>query len=170
MSSFREAASALRTGAKLYQAFKDGEELASRMDQGEHQTANLQSAIATLQKEYEQLRGAVETAKTEATTVTRDARARVDAMLTEAHETTIPAERTKLLAETVEAQKELSRAQDTWKRAQVEQAQALALREQDVSRREANSASREHALASEAARLVRLREDARQALAKVSTL
>ena len=168
-TNWAEVARVCRQGAKLYEGFKAGEELASRMDQGEQAMGNLQSAILTLQKEYGQLRVAVEAAKTEADTVVRDAKARADSLVLEARDHTIPAERTKQLADAAEAQKELRRAQDIWKQAQIAQTQALALREQDVGRRETNVTSREHDLASEAARQGRLREDARAALAKVST-
>lgn len=167
-TNWAEVARVCRQGAKLYEGFKAGEELASRMDQGEQAMGNLQSAILTLQKEYGQLRVAVEAAKTEADTVVRDAKARADSLVLEARDHTIPAERTKQLADAAEAQKELRRAQETWERTQIEQAQVLTRREQDVSRRETTATSREHALTAEAARLERAREDARQALAKVS--
>ena len=166
--NFRDAAVALRTGAKLYQAFKDGEELASQMDQGEHAMANLQSAISTLQKEYDQLRVAVEAAKSEASVMVRDAQARADGLVAEARERTIPAERTALLADAIEAQQKLRRSQEIWEKTQMTQAQTLTHREQEVSQRETRAASREHDLATEAARVEQAREAARQALAKVS--
>lgn len=165
---YREVAKACRGGAKLYAAFKDGEEFASQMEQAEHLITNAHSELSRLTREVEQARVDLVQAQAQAATSVQEAKERVATLITEATSKTIPAERERALAESVQAQAALKLRQDDLDTRLV----VLAERERTMTTREAQFVEARRAFTVEEARVAKIRtqirEEAQKAISNLS--
>lgn len=159
MPDYREIGRACRAAAKLYEAFKAGEEFASEMDQADHLIANSREALASVRRELDPALEELKRAKEGAVAAIENARAEAARLIAVAQQ--------QMVQERNAGTEELQRL-----RTRQEAIMAAKTREVDAHvtplREEvAHLESQRDSLVEEIARLTTVRDEARRALAQI---
>lgn len=165
----REIAKACRVGAKMYEAFKAGEEFASQLDGAEHLIANAQSELARLNLAVEAARANFTQTRASTETLLQETQAKVATLLVDARDRVIPAERERALADLTSANVVLARQRDEL----TARIATVIERESEIHSKENRLADERQAFAREEAKLAKLRaqlrDEAQKAISVLSS-
>lgn len=159
---YHEAAKACRMAAKLFEGFRNGEAFASHLIQVDYLIGQRRQALVKLHEELEQATQGVTQAREQWKQILADADARAAKALDAAGR-----EREALAADLVRDRAAFEETRAQTARAHAASEAALAQRESNVQTREDAVTARETAATDEDVRLTRIRDEARNALARM---